>query len=157
MILHVRWVGGACEDILVEIPLAMPDRLRYPQPTIKKVRVLAKTLLDDQIAIALNKEGLVSAKGKLFNRSIVKSIRYKHNIPGPDLKRPEERTVKEVSKKFAVSPYVVYYWIERQIVAARRLNHGSPYWIKIDSQKEKELARWVRNSTRIHAPRPPNP
>ena len=76
-------------------------------------------------------------------------IRYRHAIPAPNLKRPEELTVKEVAKKFAVSIHVVYYWIDRKVVEARRIYQGMPYWITIDSQKEKELIEWVSNSPKI--------
>lgn len=52
-------------------------------------------------------------------------------------------------KRFGVSHNVVYYWIERKIIPARRLNHGSPYWITIDQQKSAELEEWVLESPRI--------
>ena len=80
---------------------------------------------------------------------MIKWIRYKHGIVGPILKRPDELTVNKVMDRFAVSRHVVYYWIERKIITARRLNHGSPYWITIDAQKEKELAELVKKSAKI--------
>jgi DNA invertase Pin-like site-specific DNA recombinase len=39
--LHVRWAGGACEDISIELPARMCDRLRYPKELIDEVRRLA--------------------------------------------------------------------------------------------------------------------
>ena len=80
---------------------------------------------------------------------MIRWIKYRHDIPLPILKYPEELTVREVAKKFAVSTHVVYYWIKRKVVKARRLNQGMPYWITIDSQKEKELIEWVSNSSKI--------
>jgi hypothetical protein len=59
----------------------------------------------------LNEAGLLSAKGKRFTPSIVGWIRYRHRIPAPVLKLPGELTVGQIAEKFAVSPYVVYYWI----------------------------------------------
>ena len=44
---------------------------------------------------------------------------------------------------------VVYYWIEHNALPARRINGGSPLWITLDAQKEKELSDWVRHSSRI--------
>ena len=88
---------------------------------------------------------------------MIKWIRYKHVISSPNLRHPEELTVKEIAKKFSVSQYVVYYWIERGIINARRLNKGSPYWIMIDSNKETELLDWVRDSTKIQKQRNQNP
>lgn len=150
IVLHLRWQGGACEDIPITLPPKYCDQLRYPSEIVKKVRKLARSLTDQQIASAFNKKGLKSAKGKPFTFAMIRWIRYKHHIPRPNLKRPEEYTVKQIVKKFGVSPYVVYYWIERKVITARRVNRGSPYWITMDSTKQKELVEWVRNSVKIN-------
>lgn len=147
--LHIRWQGGALEDIPIEIPAKYYDQIRYKDDIIARIKKLSQSHTDAQIVKILNKEGLKSAKDKRFALSMIKWIRYKHGILAPVLKGTDELTVKQVMNKFAVSRYVVYYWIERKIITARRLNHGSPYWITIDTQKEKELAHWVKNSTKI--------
>ena len=149
IMLHLRWYGGACEDIPINLLPSIADRLRYPKEIIEKVKELAKDLTGAQIAAELNRQGILSAKGKPFTTSMISWIRYRHAIPAPNFKRPEELTVKEVAKKFAVSIHVVYYWINQKVVKARRLNQGMPYWITIDSQKEKELIEWVSNSSKI--------
>jgi transposase len=59
-------------------------------------------------------------------------------------------TVEQVAKRFEVSPNVVYYWIDRTVIQARRLNAGAPYWITLDEAGEQKLREWVRNSCRIH-------
>jgi DNA invertase Pin-like site-specific DNA recombinase len=150
IVLHLRWQGGACEDIAVDIPPKYYEQIRYGDEIIEKVRALAEDHTDDQIASAFNHEGIKSAKGKPFTVSMIQWIKYKHRIAGPNLKRPEELTVKQVAKKFDVSTHVVYYWIGRKILNARRLNQGSPYWIIIDSKKEQELVDRIRNSTKIN-------
>ena len=86
---------------------------------------------------------------------MIKWIRSRHAISSPNLKLPEELTVKELAKKFAVSTHVVYDWIERKVINARRVNRGAPYWITIDSQKEKELIEWVRSSSKIRKQKAP--
>jgi transposase len=83
---------------------------------------------------------------------MIKWIRHRHGIPAPQLKGPDEFTVQQVCDRFGVSRYVVYYWIEREIVEARQLKQGSPYWIKLTPAKEQELADWVRESSRIKTP-----
>ena len=149
VMLHLRWQGGACEDIPLSLPPRFSDRLRYPKEVVDKIKNLALTLSDYQIAEKLNQEDVLSATGKPFNTSKVRWIRYKHDIPAPELKQADEITVKEAAKKFGVSIGVVYYWIERGVVQARRIDRGSPYWIKLDAGKEKELFGWVCNSSRI--------
>ena len=150
IVLHVRWQGGACEDIPIDIPPKYYEQIRYGNEIIEKVRALAKDHTNDQIVSGFNHEGIKSAKGKPFTVSMIQWIKYKHRIAGPNLKRPEELTVKQVAKKFDVSTQVVYYWIRRKILNARKLNQGSPYWIIIDSKKEQELVDRIRKSTRIN-------
>jgi hypothetical protein len=121
----------------------------YPVKVVEEVRNLAKDLPDDQIVATLNQRGRLSAGGKPFTVSMIKWIRLRHRIPAPQLKRPEELTIKETAEKFGVSSYVVYYWIERGVIDARKLNKGSPWWITIDPHKERELRTWVSDSTKI--------
>lgn len=148
-VLHMRWQGGLCEDLMVELPRSSADRWRHSEALVSRVRELAKQFSDEEIATKLDAEGLISAKGNRFTRSSISWIRHKHKIPPADKKKPHELTVKDVAKRFGVSHNVVYYWIERKTIPARRLNHGSPYWITIDQQKSVELEEWVLGSPRI--------
>lgn len=150
-ILHLRWQGGQCEDLDVELPRPSAERWRHSEALVQRVRELAREYSDAEIAAQLNSEGLRSNKGNAFTRSSVSWIRNKHAIPPVDKKKPGEQTVREVAGLFGVSPGVVYYWIANKILTARRLNHGSPYWITITPQKMQELENWVRQSSRIHA------
>jgi DNA invertase Pin-like site-specific DNA recombinase len=150
IVLHVRWQGGATEDIPITVPPSCPDRIRYPAEIVERIRGLAKDHTDAQIASTFNDENLKSAKGAPYTANIIAWIRYKHRIPRPTLKRPEELTVSEVAKKFAVSRHVVYYWIERKIITTRRVYATSPYWITLDPRKEKQLSEWVNNSSKIN-------
>ena len=150
-VLHVRWQGGLCEDLAVELPRPAADRWRHSETLVNKVRELAQQYSDEEIATQLNAEELTSAKGNRFTRSSVSWIRHKHQIPPAQKKNPDELTVHDVAQRFGVSHNVVYYWIERQIIPARRLNQGSPYWISIGGQKAEELEKWVRESSRIAA------
>jgi hypothetical protein len=149
-ILHVRWQGGQCEDLEVALPRPSAERWRHDDALVQRVRALAEHYSDVEIAAQLNAEGLKSNKGNSFTRSSVSWIRNKHAIPPVEKKRPEEKTVKEISQQFGVSHGVVYYWIANKIITARRLNNGSPYWITIPPEKERELEKWVRESNRIH-------
>jgi len=156
-VLHLRWQGGAVEDLSVDLPLPAPEKVRYPEAMVNRVRTLAKSMTDVQIIATLNQEGVLSAKGKPFTLGMVKWIRGRHDIPAPSLKTPEELTVGEVADRFAVRPGVVYYWIERGHLPARRLGPGTPYCITLAAEKEAELRAWVTNSNRINQPQIQNP
>ena len=67
------------------------------------------------------------------------------------LKKPEELTVQQVAQRFAVSLYVVYYWIERRVIPARQLSSGMQYWITLSDNDEQKLRDWVCNSGRIRS------
>jgi hypothetical protein len=150
--LHLRWQGGAVEDLEVDLPLPMAVRLRYDVAIVEQVRTLAATLSDPQIAATLNQQQRRSAKGKAFNRSMIQWIRYRYKIPAPVLKRPEELTVKEVARHFQVGIGLVHYWIERGHLAGRRLTATGPYWFTLSPEKETELRAWIARSRRIKLP-----
>jgi excisionase family DNA binding protein len=123
--------------------------VRYPAAVVDCVRHLAQNLPDGEIADRLNQEGHVSALGKPFTGSMIKWIRYRYQIPKASLLRPKELTVQQVAERLRVSPHVVYYWVDRGVIQARRLNAGSPYWITLNEPDEQKLQDWVRNSCRI--------
>lgn len=148
-ILHLRWQGGATEDLVVALPLKAADRWRYPEVIVNKVRQLARQQTDQQIASALNQEGLRSAKGRTFNANMIAWIRSKHRIPAPVLQQPGELTVAQLGRKFAVSQHVVYYWLQNGLVTARRAQPNGRMWIKLTVQQEQALQAWVTNSGRI--------
>jgi len=149
LLAHIRWQGGACTDICVQLPPNRADRVRYPTAVVDSVRHLAQTLPDGDIAYRLNQEGQLSALGKPFTASMIKWIRYRYQIPKARLVRPEELTVHQVAQRFGVSPNVIYYWIERGVIQARRLNAGSPYWITLNETDEQKLRDWAHNSCKI--------
>jgi hypothetical protein len=149
LLVHIRWQGGALSDLHLQRPPKIADRVRYSATVVDRVRDLAQRLSDGEIAESLNREGQVSALGKPFSVSMIEWIRYRYQIPKATLIRPEELTVQQVAERFGVSPHVVYYWIDRGVIQARRLNAGSPYWITLNETDELKLRDWVRNSSRI--------
>ena len=96
-----------------------------------------------------NDQGKRSSRNNPFTKKIVSWIRCKHRIPPVQLKRPDELTVEEVAARFGVSRGVVYYWINRNVLPARKLEPGRPYWITMTEEKTDELRDWVRSSQRL--------
>jgi DNA invertase Pin-like site-specific DNA recombinase len=148
--LHLRWQGGAVEDLEVELPLPPAVRLRYAEAIVAQVRSLAATLTDRQIAARLNEQALRSAKGKAFTQSMIQWVRYRYGIAAPVLKRPEELTVKELARHFQISIDVVHYWIQRGHLTGRRLTATAPYWITLSPEKESELKAWIARSHHLN-------
>jgi DNA invertase Pin-like site-specific DNA recombinase len=150
LLAHIRWQGNTYTDLTIHPPPNMADRTRYPAHVVDQVRELAHHLTDADIAERFRQEGCHSALGKPYSTTIIRWIRFRYQIPPPVLRRPEELTVAQVAKYFDVSPGVVYYWIERDHLQARRANAGSPYWIELNEADKQKLQAWVENSNRIN-------
>jgi len=142
---HIRWQGGASTDLSVPLPPKAADRFRYPPAIVERVCELAHHLVDAQIAAQLNLENQVSSKWRPYTRSMIRWIRWRHQIPAPTFKTPEELTVQQVAKQFDVTDRVVYDWIDKGMIKARRFNNGLPYWITLSAADEKKLRDWVYN------------
>jgi hypothetical protein len=150
LILHIRWQGGATEDIHCDLPLKIADRLRYSKDLVDRVIELAKELPDDKIAESLNREGRLSATGKPFTISMIRHIRSAYAIPAPTLKHSDELTVKELAAKLQVSPQMVYYWIRRGELEVRRIKNGMPYWITLIPEDEVKLRQRILSIDQLH-------
>lgn len=145
LILHLRWQGGATEDIEITLPLTYAEQVSYSADFVERIRQLARELTDKEISEKLNQEGLVAAKGNSFTQEAINWIRYKHGISSPSIvqKQDNELTVNEVAQKFNVSKRVVYHWISNKIVHGRKLRPGLPYWITLTLEKEQELKQRI--------------
>ena len=149
LLVHIRWQGGACSDVSVQLPPNIADRVRYASAVVDRIRELARHLPDGEIADHLNREGHLSAKGQPYTVKIIQWIRCRWRIPPAELKRPEELTVQPVARRLGTSDQVVYYWIEHGIIRSRRINSGMPHWITLGDADEEKLRERVRNSCRI--------
>ena len=129
LLVHIRWQGGACSDISVQLPPNIADRVRYPSVVVDRIRELAHDLPDGEIADQLNRQGQLSAKGQPYTVKIIQWI--------------------QVAKRLGTSDQVVYYWIEHGIIRSRRINSGMPHWITLGDADEEKLQEWVRKSRRI--------
>jgi hypothetical protein len=149
--LQMRWQGGATEELSVPLRPKASDQWRHDPALVEQVRELAQHAHDEQIVEHLNQAGVKTRKGNRLTVSAIRWIRFKHAIPVPALKRPEERTVPEVAAHFGVSPHVVYYWIERHHIAGRKLANpkGVAWFLTIDQETEHRLWQWVEQSTRM--------
>lgn len=147
--LHIRWQGGAGEDLVVELPRPTHGLAKCPPELIETTMALAKHHNDEEIATLLNEQGLKPSKAPRFTASVVRMIRQGYRIPRPLLKRPDELTVQEVAEKFGVNRHAVYYWLERGYVTGRQLTARSPWWITIDQEREAKLRQGLDRSTKI--------
>jgi DNA invertase Pin-like site-specific DNA recombinase len=149
--LKIRWHGGATEELSVPLRPKAAEQWRHDPALVERVRELAHHSNDEQMVAQLNQAGVKTRKGNPLTAAALRWIRFKHAIPVPDLKRAEERTVPEVAEHFGVSRHVVYYWLERHHLPARKLAtaKGVSWFLTIDPQTEQRLRQWVEHSSRI--------
>ena len=149
--LHIRWQGGETETLEVPQPPNRADAVRYPDPFVARIRELAVTLHDDEIVQLLNAEGSLSSTGKPFTGSMIKWLRYKHQIPTPPPPR-DTLNIRQVCDRYGVSYWVVYYWIEIGLVTAKHRKPNAPYTITITNESDKRLREWIAHSCHLHRP-----
>ena len=76
----VRWQTEACSTLEVARPKRAADEKRTAPVVITRIRALAPTHTDEQIASCLNAEGCHSGSGGTFSTGKVAWIRYVHHI-----------------------------------------------------------------------------
>ena len=149
--LHIRWQSGATETLEVPQRPNRADTIRYPARFVTRIRELAVTRHDDEIVQLLNAEGCQSSTGKPFTPSMLKYLRYKHQIPAappPD----DTLSVRQVCDRYGVSHWVVHYWIDIGLVTAQQRKPNAPYAITITAMLDKRLREWVAHSSHLHPP-----
>ena len=154
--LHIRWQGGAIETVELRLSRKRAEAVCYPDAFVSHIRALAATHDDDEIITLLNRDGLTSSTGRPFTVAMIRWIRYKHRILSPPLPAGT-LNVNQVRKRYGVSTWVVYYWIDTGLITAqKRKKLGQPYVITITDATDRRLRDWVANSSRIPT-RSPNP
>ncbi len=143
--LGIRWSNKCCEELSTKKPLPVGLARKHTTENIELVRKLSNTMTDFQIAEHFNKIGLLKSDGKPFTLDSIKWIRYLHKIPG-FFKQKKGMSVKEVAELLDISTGVVYYWINKGILPAEKLNPGWPWEIHLDKEKEFELRERVKSS-----------
>jgi hypothetical protein len=151
--LHIRWQGGTTETVELHLAPNRAEAVRYHDAFVARIRALAVMHDDDEIVALLNRDGLTSSTGKPFTVSMIRWIRHKHCIPGPSLPAGTF-SVSQVRKRYGVSMWVVYYWIDRGLITAQRRKPGLPYAITLTDATDHRLRDWVADSPRLASPSP---
>jgi hypothetical protein len=154
----IRWQTEALTE--VEIPNPM-QALSTSPVVVKRVRELAATHTDRQIAAVLNEENLTSQKGKVFTRRIVKSLRKRYEIPTgcpagpwacPNGRRGDGRySIRAAAEELNVSESTISNWCLSGRLDSVQSVPGSPRWIKLTSEDIAALRKPVRR--KLHSRR----
>jgi len=147
----IHWRSGATEEIGVERPAPAPVARRTPPEVVEVVKRLGPTHRDAELAHELNRRGLVTGLRRPFDEAAVRWVRFAYRIPSPPLLAPNELSVRDLAARLGVREGVVYYWIERNQLAARR-GPGKRLCVPFSPEVEKACRERIDRSSRI-APR----
>ena len=128
----IRFRSGKCEQLSLKKNLPYGDRRKHTDNTISKIRELAATMDDHEIADQLNQDGLTTPEGRVFTYAGVRWIRYKHGISGPCQRNRMGISVAEAATLLNISTGKVYYGISTGKIPARKQHQGWPWEILID-------------------------
>jgi len=79
--LAIRWQTEACTTLEIERPLRSCDKRRTHEVVVQRIRQLAPTHTDAQIAAQLNQEGYHPGLGGIFTREKVQWVRWRYHLP----------------------------------------------------------------------------
>lgn len=135
----IRFRSGKREQLSLKKNLPYGDRRKHTESTVSRIRELAATMDDFEIADQLNQDGLTTTEGKAFTYAGIRWIRYKHDISGPYQRNRTGISVAEAATLLGISTGKVYYSISAGKIPARKQHQGWPWEILIDDSNLESI------------------
>jgi DNA invertase Pin-like site-specific DNA recombinase len=151
----IRWQTEALTELEILRPPKRADVVRTQPAVVERVRALAATHTDQQIAEILNQEGFTPGTAGAFTTSKILWIRYANQIPTgcpeapgacPTGQRGDGRySTRAVAELLNVDISTVSNWCEAGRLDSIRANPRGPRWIKLTSEVIQKLRKPVRH------------
>ena len=159
----IRWQTDALTELDIPRPQRPCEKYRTNLTVIDRIRELAPTHTDHQIAEILNREGFTSGKGASFSRSKVQWVRYRYDIPtghpiAPNAcsgsYRGDGRCSTIVAAELLnVSRAAIAHWCQSGRLDAIQEAPLSPWWIKLTPETITELRKPARRRQSRRSPK----
>jgi DNA invertase Pin-like site-specific DNA recombinase len=153
--LGIRWQTEA----VTEFEIARPSQ-RTPPAVADRIRELAPTHTDEQIAIRLNQDGLTTGKKLPFIKNRVQWVRHTYHISLGPSKRPDaypdgQRADGRYSAQAAadllnVTVSTIADWCQSGCLDGVQTKPHSPWWVKLTPEIITELRKPVRKRWSRH-------
>lgn len=147
---QISWYGGAISEVDVPKYLFSTPHLYH------RVRQLAHTQTDLEIAVTLNAEGLRTAKNKLWNIRRVMDFRLTNEIPSGFTKDAELRisnngylTSAEAAAKLTLSQSAIQRWYKLGLLSGKHASGQYHLWISWNEDLEYRLSGNAQPDTRM--------
>ena len=115
---------------------------------VEIARRLGASRTNAELAAELNHAGLKSGTGKCFNAALVQWIRFAYDVDQLQPLAPGELSVKQLAARLGIAPDVVYCWISKGRLIARRAA-GGRLCVPLTPDVEQTLRQRIANSNRI--------
>jgi DNA invertase Pin-like site-specific DNA recombinase len=150
----VRWQTEACSTLAITRPQRAADAIRTAPLVVTRVRELAPTHTDEQIARCLNAEGFHSGSGGTFSPSKVEWVRYVYHIKnscprGPAACPTGQRGDGRYSARVAavllnVTVYTIADWCKAGKLDGVQAVPRGPWWVALTPERIAALRKPVQ-------------
>jgi DNA invertase Pin-like site-specific DNA recombinase len=140
----VRWHTGAITSL--SVPRPKPGR-HTSATLIERIRSLARTQPDDQIALTLNQEGRLTFTGQPWTRQRVSGVRRKQHIPTacpsvtatPGPRGDGLISAAQAARELGGNPSMIADWFRRGWLVGHQPRPGTPLWVRLTPQDRQRL------------------
>jgi len=156
----IRWQTNACTTLEVTRPLRSCETRRTAPAVLARLRVLARTHTDAQIAAQFNAEGLTPGASHTFTASKVSWLRYAYQIPSgcpqgpgacPGGQRGDGRySAKAAAALLNVDVSTIADWCQSGRLEAVQTAPHRPRWIRLTPEIINTLRRPYRQRKPRH-------
>lgn len=157
----IRWQTEAVTELNIPQPKRSRDFLRTSPPVVERIRALAPTHTDRQIAALLNQDGLTTGVGQPFTGSKVRWIRRKYTIATgcpeapsacPTAQRADGRySTQAAAELLNVCDSTILRWCESGRLDSLQAVPNGPRWIKLTPELIAELRKPTQPSLSGHS------
>lgn len=137
---EIGWQGGAISTVEVPKYLFSAPHLFY------RIMELARSLMDGQIAEALNAEGLQTVKGRAWSARRVMDFRLSNGIPSGFTVNPQLRltnngylTTAEAAARLEINQTTVQKWYKLGLLQGKHASSQKALWIAWTEEVEQRL------------------
>lgn len=116
----IRWHTGAHDELSALRAVHPGTAKRSPSPAVQMVQRLGPTTPTRELAERLNAAGLTTGTGRSFDIKAVQWIRHAYHVPAPQPFASGEISVNDAAERLGCSTGVIYYWINNELLTARR-------------------------------------